>query len=218
MSKNEEQRDTCMKEIMFEINKKNFDAPIKKVNILFGSDVEVEPAEGDDKSRTIPNDYGCYSGHMPHQDLVNAMNKLIESALKAAEFEVTATNKKDFILIGLKLDGNFDLNQASVTFFLAKKVYRAKEIYKLPATPAIVLNDSSNFLTWKEVSKLVAVVISESKEFVGGKHFDDNVPLAIQLSLPLPPAKEEKKEKKRKTATVPSDAVIDTMMASGAQA
>lgn len=202
--KSEEQLDSYMKEIMFDINKKNMDSPIKKVNILFGSDVEVAPAIDDEKSKTRDTDYGCYSSHMPHKDLTDAFVKLVDDALKAAELEVTASNRKDFILIGIKLNGNFDLNQADVSFFLAKKVYRTQELYKLPATPPITLNDSSNFLTWKDVKKKIQVVIDECKEYIGGKHHDDNIPLAIQLSLPLPsPEKkkttEKKAEKKKET-------------------
>ncbi len=199
----------------------------KRVKVLFGSDFNTEPTEGEEESGKEDADFGTNASFRPHQDFVDVMAALTDHALNALEIEVNNTNKKDFRVIGLKLDGNINLNQARVHMFLVKKIHREKSLYKLPATPPILLNDGGTYLTWKDLKKLILAVVKESEAYVNGKHYEDETPLPLQLAMTFkataPKVKEEKKKigrrtpkaEKVETPVIPSETPF---MGAGAQA
>jgi hypothetical protein len=221
MSKNENQLDHQMRSIM--LTPDGMDK-IKNVKISFDADVDVEPEEGEEDSRKKSTEYSAKSQHVPHKDMYAALAALLDHALAACEFEVTATNKKDFTVIGLKIKGDINLNQARVQLIMAKKVYRSEELYILPPTPELALNDTGNYLSWKDLKTKVDKVIKEVTEYMNGKHHDDETPLAYQLTLALktekePEPKEKKKSERRREKTpVVNDIILPEVMSRGATA
>lgn len=221
MSKNENQLDHQMRSLIFTPDGMD---KIKNVKISFDADVDVEPEEGEEDSRKKSTEYSAKSQHVPHKDLYSALASLLDHALAACEFEVTATNKKDFTVIGLKIKGDINLNQARVQLIMAKKVYRAEELYILPPTPELALNDTGNYLSWKDLKTKVDKVIKEVTEYMNGKHHDDETPLAFQLTLalktekePEPKEKRKSEKKKEKAPVIPVDS-METLMGPAATA
>lgn len=207
MAKKDEELDKYMTEIMLVPDGIE---SIKKVKIKFNADMEIEPENGSDESRTKSTKYGAESEHYPHGDFIEALRELTEHGLNAIETEVNKTNQKEFTVIGIKLNGNVNLNQARVQMVMVKKIHRSEELYKLPPTPEILLNDGGNYLTWKDLNKKVLKVINEAEQYLAGKHKDDEVPLAFQLSLPLSESekKDIKKASKKKETIIPDEPFV----------
>lgn len=188
MPKEEEQLDHAIELIQFVPDGTE---SIKGVNIKFKAQVEVAPFGNETDSKKKKTKYGAETEHCPHIDFVNAMNKLVDHGLAAVEIEPIPENRKEFIILGIKLSGDVDLNKARVSIIMAKRVFRSDELYVMKPTPELAMNSDGAYMGWKELLKDVKVVLVEATAFMNGKHFSDNVPLAFQLKLPLQEPKEE---------------------------
>ncbi len=206
----EELLDRRIKSIYMEPVWANGVLSVKKTNIAFVDAVDVEPAAGEEKSRAKSTEYTAKSGHTPHKDFSDAMRDLLYHALKVAEMNVNKADLDDYAVIGIKLDGDLFMNQARVSIIMAHLVHRTENIMKLPPTPQTTLGDGSKYLEWKDLQKKVKILVEEAWEFFKGKHFDDETPLAFQLTLDLTPKKKESKKPSRKRQTQPEPEVEET--------
>lgn len=174
---------------------------IKKTVITFIDAVDVEPRDGEDKSRTRTNEYPVKSTHIPHADFVAAMRELRDHALAMCEIDVTKSNKEDFGVVGVIVNGDLFMNQARVKLKLAKRVHRSNKTLNFPYSPEVTLSDESKYLAWKDLKTKVASAFDHAWDFIKGKHQDDNVPLAFQLSLDLPAYGREEREAEKEKKT-----------------
>lgn len=170
---------------------------VKKVTIKFQDEDDAPPLPGQDKSRVEKDKYGVESTRDPHPDFSVAFSKLTEHALSFNQMTVKdEAEKKEWGVCAINVKGNLYMNKARVTITLCKIVNRVDDFAYMTAGP-ITLSDESKYLEWKAVKKAIEKIFEEAMEYIGGKHENDETPLAIQLSVFTEEEQEEEKELKK---------------------
>jgi hypothetical protein len=160
--------------------------------------VEVKDVPvGNHESEPVSTHYMFKSKHRPHKDFELALRKLVDHGLKI--WEIEDDNTEDYAIIGLKIAGDFYMNQSRVQLIIAKKVNRTGKIAIFPPSPQTTLSDESDYESWGDLKKLIEVVMKEAWLYIGGKHLIDDVQLSFSFDA-LPEKKEKKKFTRRKKA------------------
>lgn len=154
-----------------------------KVKINFVEIIVVEPAEGEEASSSIVNEYGVKSPLKPHKDLLDSMKKLRKYGMEICEENKDSKALAEWTVSKIKIDGDIPLRQSRVRLTMAKEVKRTGKQIKLE-TPQTTMYGESEYGKAQEMSKLIEAVIDEVNAYLEGKgESEDQLPLFPKIEL-----------------------------------
>ncbi len=184
----------------------------KKTLVFFTDVVECEPAPGKEKSKGKKTEYPVKSEHLPHKDFTAAMRKLLPYAFDAIGMKIDGGDG-DYSVCAVKIKGDISMNKARIVLTIIKQFLDGdKAGFTKFATGEIMLNEASHLDDWKDLKKAVEKCVTEAYEYIGGKHEDDNTPLAIQLQLSLESDDKGPRKKRQQKADIPGIMKKDTVI------
>lgn len=124
------------------------------------------------------------SGKLPfkmHKDFKAAMRKFNKHALALNGIDVTEENKKEWSVMGIKISGDLDMQNARLEMVLGKKVERTGKIANMPVSDITLYDNSENEdggSKYEEIEALARITEAFAVEvfaYVDGKSDDEEI-------------------------------------------